>query len=144
VWRGVEKTRTVPVQRFRCTQCKRTFSFLPWFLLRFIWFAALVVQKCWEEWNQGASTVKVAERHGVSLRTLRRWRQVVWERRREIEQTVRRHVADDLPDPPVDNPKNHRPWSQHILNLLSQYLQHVPIPPNDKARVPYHFVRSLK
>ena len=140
----MEKTRTVPVQRFRCTECEQTFSFLPWFLLRFIWAAAVVVQRCWEEWNQGKSTTAVAERQGMSVRTVHRWRQAVWRRRREIEQTVRRHSSVMLPEPPVDNPKNHRPWSQHILTLLTQHLRQVPMSPEDRARVPYHFVSRLK
>jgi hypothetical protein len=118
---------------------------LPWFLLRCIWSAAVVVQRCWESWNKGTSTRKVAERHGVSVRTVHRWRRVVWERRHELEQTVRRHVGSvPLPAPPAENLKNRRPWSQHILTLLTHYREQAELPPENRARVPYHFVISLK
>ena len=144
MWRGVEKTRTVPVQRFRCTSCDKTFSLLPWFLLWFIRSAAVVVQKCWEEWNRGTSTERVADQQKVSVRTLHRWRQVIWQRRRDVEQTVRRHVSVRLPEPPVENANNHRPWSQHVLTLMTRYLQHVPIPAADRTRPLYYFVCTLK
>lgn len=144
VWRGVEKTRVVPIQRFRCTSCKQSFSFLPWFLLRFIWSAGMVVQKCWDEWNGGRATAQVAVRQGVSIRTVQRWFQTVWRKRGDLVETVGRHVSAPLPTSPPDPPRNHRPWSQHIRTLIVRYLNQAPLPAADSSRPPYYFVQSLK
>lgn len=90
--------KEVSVKRFRCSQCsgegckgKRTWSYLPPFLLYLMRYAAKVVQECWESWTSGKSYEATSEAEGVgSVRTVSRWLELVTKRAEELAGEMRR------------------------------------------------------
>jgi hypothetical protein len=138
-------TREIRIKRFRCKDCCKTFGWLPWFVLRYIRPAAVLVQRCWERWTEDrASLEDIAWGEGVAARSLQRWLAAVWKRRQELNLTVRRLVRGvEFSAPPKDS-RNHRPWSLYLLILIRLYLQHTVRPRVERSRVPYHYSYALK
>jgi hypothetical protein len=138
-------TQTLDIKRFRCKGCGKTFGYLPWFILRYVRFAAAVVQQCWERWAEGKESLEdIAWATKVSSRTIQRWCRAVWRRRDELNRTLRRLLRGELPNTPPRDSRDHRPWSQYLLPLIRQYLQQAVRPREDSARPPYHYTYALK
>jgi transposase len=144
VSKGRVLTQKLDIKRFRCKGCGKTFGYLPWFILRYVRFAAVVVQQCWEQWAGNETLEDLAEATGVSSRTIQRWCAAVWRRREALNQTLRRLVREELPNAPPLDTRNHQLWSQYLLPLIRQYLQQSVRPREDSARPPYHYTYALK
>jgi hypothetical protein len=135
-------TLAIRVKRFRCKACGKTFGWLPGFVLRNIRFAGVLVQRCWERWARDRVSLEdIAWEEGVSARSIQRWLDAVWKRRRTLNLTLRR-VTGELPARPDDS-RNHRPWSVYLLNLLRRYLQPIVRPREDSSRPLYHYTYAL-
>ena len=146
VWKGRLVTREIDIKRFRCKSCGKTFGYLPWFVLRFVRFAAVVVQQCWERWTAGEESLEdLAWTRKVSMRSIQRWCAAVWKRREALNMTLRRLLrGKELPNPPDQDTRDHRLWSQYLLPLIHQFLRQAVRPQEDSARPPYHYTYALK
>ena len=66
----------IPIQRFYCRKCKRTFSVLPAFLCRYLHYLGDVVGQVFSDWLAGRPIKELPLRMaGPALLTVRRWLQ---------------------------------------------------------------------
>ncbi len=131
-----------PVKRWRCTACKRTFSYLPPFVLVLKRYAASAIQGVWEsrvDHASGQSLEQLAERWGLPcVVTLRRWLAPLDAYGAAIESELRRLLPSDIGDI-----ERHRQPARRILSLVQLYTTRASLHPLDLERVPYHHVSHI-
>ena len=110
--------RWVPIKRFRCGDCGRTFGIFPIFLAILKRYAAQIIQSCWADWCEGQSCEEVSEAWCVrSVRTVQRWlRPLVRGRTRILSEL---HRLWQLEEPP----EHSHPKRFGLLCLVRQAVQ---------------------
>jgi len=66
--------KPLPIRRFYCRKCKRTFSVLPAFLCRYLHYLGDVVGRAFTDWLAGRPIEEIPlQMDGPALLTVRRW-----------------------------------------------------------------------
>lgn len=137
----VDSVGPIPVKRWRCTACRRTFSYLPPFVLVLKRYAASAIQGIWEcrVDHASLSLEQLAERWGLPcVVTLRRWLAPFDAWGAAIESELRRVLPFDVGGIELD-----RQPARRILSLVQLYTTRASLHPLDRERVPYHHVSHI-
>ncbi len=135
----------VPIKRFRCKDCGRTFGYIPPFLLKWKHYAAAIVQSSFEEWAQGKSLEKVAESHNIpNSRTVHRWTCPIAAGVQGISGALRRlFLKDEKEQEEVNETEAQlqgRKAIQHLLEIVHRLREEISLNSIDRLRTTYHFV----
>jgi hypothetical protein len=134
----------LPVKRFRCRSCQRTWSFQPPVVVRYKRYAARIIDGCWETWSNGLSLEATAERWQLRcVRTVQRWLGPIAAAPKALMGEVRRLLGTGKePQQTSEEPPQQkvRTAVKALRTLTQALLQEVPARSSDSTRVPYHFV----
>ena len=108
----------IPVKRFRCKNCRQTYSRLPAFLCRYLRSLSRVVQMALEEYAAGLPPKNIpSTATGPAFATVWRWLQLL------RCPAIRSHLEAEAPDS-LELRETGRPLAQRVLGLAGAILQY--------------------
>lgn len=113
---GDEVAEAVPLRRFWCTACERTFSWRPWFLLYGRRYAALFYQLAFKDWGHARRVPAPNVWYDLNAAGRRAFFRFLERRGTELSDRL-----DDRRQPPVAEPQMARP--ETTWQLARRYIR---------------------
>ena len=133
-------TRWVPIKRFSCGHCGKTFGVLPAFLVILKRYAAPLIQGCWDDWCAGSGYEKLSEKWSIRcVRTVQRWLRPLIRGQPALLAELRRLWQLEEPQQ-ASNASNMRSL---LLNAVRQAIQQSNPSSQIQRHTPYFHVQLL-